>query len=233
MRAVDLVLAEQLLLLALDDVKGNDTAMWGSDTGLAAALLLDLGAHDLLRVEPGGTLLAVDPLLTPGGQSPEHALLAEAHRAVRAEDPRRTAKDWLHRLPRALAPLRDRVAGGLVERGVLSEERTRVLGLFPRTRFPAADDGPERRLREALRAVLVAGRAPTEQEALLLGLLEPLGRVDQLVDRDERRAARRRAQELGEQGLAGDAVRQTVRELQASVIVAALVVPAATGASSG
>jgi hypothetical protein len=35
---VELILAEQTLLIVLDDEKGRDTTHWGSDPGLAAAV---------------------------------------------------------------------------------------------------------------------------------------------------------------------------------------------------
>ena len=220
-----LLLAEQTLLLALDDATGSNTAQWAGDAGLAAALLLDLGQAGLLRAD-AGELVAVP------GPAPEPGLLAAAWRLLRGAPEPRGAKHWVGRLPRELSPLRDRLARGLVDRGVLAEERVRVLGLFPQTRFPAVDPAPEAELRGRLVDVLVGGRAPTEEEALLVGLLEPMGLVDRLVPRDQRRTARRRAGEIGRQGVAGSAVRDAVREVQAAVITAAVIVPAVVGGSS-
>jgi hypothetical protein len=212
---VDLILAEQTLLIALDDDKGRDTTDWGSDAGLAAALLLDLARGELVEVAPDGKLVAA-----AGGAPPGHELLREAHAAIRGSSRRRGAKGWVDRLPKELRPLRERLARGLVGRGILSEEHSKRLGILPETRFPAADDASERELRGRLRDVLVAGREPTEDEALLVGLLEPLGLVGAVVSRDERRAARRRAKAVAEQGLVGTAVRDSVQAVQAAVIAA-------------
>lgn len=117
----------------------------------------------------------------------------------------------MQRLPRELNPLRQPLARGLVERGILSEQHSKRLGVLPTTRFPTVDPAPERDLRERLREVLLAGRDPTEEEALLLGLLEPLGLIDSLVATEERRAARKRAKTIATQGLAGTAVRDATR----------------------
>ena len=192
---MELILAEQTLLIALDDQKGRDTTRWGSDAGLAAALL------------------------------------AEAHAAIAASGRRRDAKGWVGRLPRDLKPLRKRVAHGLVERGVLSEETSKLLGLVPTTRFPASDPAPERELRERLDAVLLGGGEPTASEALLIGLLEPLGLIDTVVDKGRRREARKRAKEVAEQGLAGTAVRDSVRAVQAAVLTAVIVSSTTASAS--
>jgi hypothetical protein len=90
-------------------------------------------------------------------------------------------------------------------------------------------------LRSRLGEVLLGGRAPREQDALLLGLLEPLGMIDRLVKghpRPQRREARKRAKEVATQGIAGSAVAQSVRDIQAAVMVA-VIVPTFTGGDSG
>jgi hypothetical protein len=220
---MEFTVAEGLLLLALDDAKGS-AGTTPTDPGLAGALLVDLGRAGALLVE-GKELHPV------GGVAVEHPVLARAHAVIAASSKPRTAKSWVGRLPRELKPLTETVAGPLVDRGVLTEQRTKVLGLFPSTRFPEADPGPERQLRARLRDELVAGRAPDERDALLIGLLEPLGLLTSLVDRKERRVARSRAKEIAEQGVAGSAVSDAVRDIQAAVMVA-VVIPAVTAGSS-
>lgn len=223
---MELVLAEQTLLIALDDAKGRDTTKWAGDAGLAAALLLDLARLGLVEVDGDGKAVAVD------GRAPDHAVLRDAHTAIAGADKRRSAESWVSRLPRELKPLRTRLARGLVERGVLAEEHRKLLGLVPTTRFPEADPGPERELRARLREVLVAGREPTEPEALLIGLLEPLELIANVVERDERRAARKRAKEVAEQGIAGSAVRDAVAAVQAAVMTSVVAASVTATASS-
>jgi hypothetical protein len=210
---VDLILAEQTLLIALDDKKGRDKTQWGSDPGLAAALLLDLARLELVTVDADGKIAAVD------GAPPGHELLRDAYTTIRGSSRSRTAKRWVQRLPRKLRPLRRRVSRGLVQRGIVAEQRTKLLGLVPMTRFPTVDPAPERELRERLRDVLLAGREASLEEALLLGLLEPLGLIGSLVDRGQRRAARKRAKAVAEQGVAGNAVRDAIHAVQAEAAV--------------
>jgi enoyl-CoA hydratase/carnithine racemase len=116
----------------------------------------------------------------------------------------------------------------------LSEQRSRMLGVFARTRFTEVNPVPERELRGRLVDILLTGREPTEEEALLIGLLEPLGLIDRVVPKENRRTARKRAKEIAEYGLAGTAVRVSVREVQAAVMAAAIAstVAASSGGSS-
>jgi hypothetical protein len=224
---VELILAESVLLLALDEAKGS-AGFTHIDPGLAGALLVDLGRL--------GALHPVGKELHPvEGAGIEHPVLARAATAIAASRTPRTATSWIGRLPGELKPLISTVARPLVERGILAERRVKTFGLFPGTRFPEVDPGPERMLRSRLGEVLLGGRAPQEQDALLLGLLEPLGLVDRLLEghpRHQRREARKRAKEIATQGIAGSAVSQAVRDIQAAVMVA-MIVPTVTGGDGG
>jgi hypothetical protein len=222
---MELILAEELLLLFLDDEKGSDTASWGGDPGLAGALLLDLTRLRALS-EVDGKLVA-EP-----GATIEHSLLAAAHEAIAADDKRRDAKGWVGRLPKELKPLRERVAERLVEHGVLGEQRRKVLGLFPSTRFPEADPAAEAALRERLRAVLLTERQPTVQDAMLVGLLRPYDLVGKLVPKDRRKDAKRRADEIAEGGAAAKAVDDTLKGIQMAVMAGTTAAIVATTAGT-
>jgi hypothetical protein len=222
---MELILAEELLLLFLDDEKGSDSASWGGDPGLAGAVLLDLTRLHALE-EEDGKLVAV-----PGAQL-DHPLLAAAHAAIAADDKRRDAKGWVGRLPKELKPLRERVAERLVAQGVLSEERRKLLGLFPTTRFPEADPTAEAELRERLRAVLVTERQPTPQDAMLVALLRPYDLVKRMVPKDRRKDAKRRADEIAEGGDAAKAVDDTLKGIQAAVMASTTAAIVASTAAS-
>jgi Golgi phosphoprotein 3 (GPP34) len=224
----ELALTEELLLIALEDEQGADTANWGGgvEAGLAGALLLELAAAGRVESDDDG-LVAVETC------EPPDPLAAEALAAIRGAEKQRKAKDWVHRLPKALKPLRARVAEGLVERGVLEEERRKRLGLFETTRYPESDPGPERRLRAALAEVLVTGRDPSPQEAMLISLLKAYDLVKRVVPRDDRRAASRRAKEIAEGEAIGAAVGKAVRDVHTATMTAVLAATAATSAGGG
>jgi hypothetical protein len=187
-----------MLLLSLDSEKGG-TSWLGGWTALAGGALVDALAAGAVRIE--------GERLRPGAEV-DHPLLQRVRDAVAAREEPLTLTEWVQRLPGDLDPFLAAVAGRLVEAGVLAERRTKVLGLFPTTRFPEADPGPERELRARLRSVLVdgaeGGRAePDGHDLLLIALDEPAGLLAVLTeddDRDARKAARARAAELAERG---------------------------------
>jgi golgi phosphoprotein 3 len=208
----DLLLAEELLLIALDDEKGTTSSCVSLDPGLAGALLLDLLAEAAL-VEAGDTLDA------GASADPSHPLLADALTAIRAEDEPKKPKHWIDRLPKAVKPIKGRVADGLVARGVLDEQRHKTLGLFPSTRYPEADPAPERELRDRLDAVLLHGTEPDAHTAQLVALVHALGLVDALVPKDQRKPARARAKAVAESSAVGQAVKRAIDDIAAAVVM--------------
>lgn len=223
-----LSLAEELLLIALDDEKGVDRTAYGAgvETGLAGAILLELAGGGCVR-EDDGRLVAVD------GSAPEDGLAADALETIRASSKQRKAKDWVSRLPRELKPLRDRVAEGLVGRGVLTEERTKRLGLFKTVRYPERAPEPERRLRASLSEVLLGERSPSDREAMLIALLHPYDLIKVLVPKDSRKDAKKRAKEIAKREVIGAAVGDAVRDVQIATSAAILGASAAAASGSG
>lgn len=223
-----LLLTEDVFLIAHDDASGKNEASWELDGALAGALLLDVAFTELVDTRDGTVRLT--------GATPPHPLLARAVEVIAAERKPPTVRGLLGTLPRALKPLAETVGRSLVERGVLAEERAKVMGLFPTTRWPERDPGPERRLRERLHQALVTDVEPEPDAVVLIGLLRQYNLVDGLVARDERKGARRRAAELGTLAESGDAVSKavadSVRATQAAVMAAIIASNAATIAAT-
>jgi hypothetical protein len=224
----ELTLPESLLLVALDDEGGSDTANWGTgvEAGLAGALLLELLEAGCLDEE--------DARLVPVAcDAPADPLAAAALEVIRADEKRRKAKDWVGRLPKELKPLRGRIAEGLVGRGVLEERQRKVLGMSLSPRYPEADAEPERRLRAELTEVLVTGREPTQREAMLVGLLHAYDLVKRVVPEEDRREARKRAKELAKGEAIAGAVGSAVSDVQAATMTAIIAASTVATVSSG
>jgi hypothetical protein len=184
----DLILAEEVFLLTHNEESGKASGAFALNSGLAGALLLDLAAQELVD--------AVGETITAVAGTPSHALLASAHSELLQSSEPRTAKQWVIQLPKALKPIGWRVGQSLVDRGVLEEQRSKVLGLFPTTRWPETDPAPEQELRRRLTDVLVGGAEPDPHTALLISLVSALRLVRRLVDKDQRKQAETRAKDI-------------------------------------
>jgi hypothetical protein len=218
-----LLIGEELVLLALRP----DGSLAGQDLhlkhALGGALLTELVLDGHAALE-GNVVVAVE-----GHPRPTHPVLAQALDAVATRRQHRP-KAWVSRLARTAR--RDLLAG-LVEAGILTEERHRILGILPRLRHPMADTADPAARDEPLgrlRAAVLDGAVPRPRTAALAGMVSAAG-LDRAVFPDaDRRAVRRRLKEIAEGDWATKAVRQAIAAVQAATIAA--VTAANTAASS-
>ncbi len=223
----ELLLAEELLLLSLDDEKGTDRSWASIETGIAAALLMELTAGGALRLAEGDKIVVGDD---PAATDP---LLREALDAIRGVAKTRNATYWVSKLRGELKPLRQRVAERLVERGVLGEDTSRVLGVTVSRRYPERDPTPERALRVGLLLALTGERDPSRHEAELISLLRPMNLIPSSVPREHRSEARRRAKQIAERHPVAAAADGDFAAVQTAILAGVAASTAADGGGGG
>lgn len=222
------LIAEDLLLLLLDDEDGTLVQQSFVDQALAGAVLAELAleGHVVLG-DPRGW--GLKPHVLPAeGAAPDDEVLAEALVIV-AERPR-DAGGLLRPLGKGL---RQRLAVRLVARGILRREEDKVLGLFPRTTWPTVDATHEADVRRDLAATLLDGVPPGPRTAAIIGLLHAIGRSHKTIDRGGVPAheVRKRAKAVAEGDLASEAVSAAVQAMYTAVFTAT-VIPAVVAGSS-
>lgn len=207
-----LTLAEELLLLALDDETGK-VATWTSlslDDGLAGAMLCDLVFAERIDLFDKRIVVADG---APTGDPTLDTVLA---RMAEREKPR-TPADWVGRLSRGI---RKEVLAGLQERGLVSAQRGRMLGVLPTTRYLESDPSVERALRERVRAVLVDATEPDARTGALIALACASKHGSMLVADRPWSEIEARATSVAEGDWAAEAVRESLRGVNAAVIAA-------------
>ncbi|MEV8178388.1 GPP34 family phosphoprotein [Cellulosimicrobium funkei] len=229
-----MLILEDYLLLTLDDVTGKAVVDASYREQVAAgALLVELallGRADLAGDGDGGR---VGRIVVRDASPTGNALLDEALDVVRAREGS-TPKALVAPIAR-LRPAA-RAVEALAERGVLRREEGRVLGIFPTTRFPAADSRHEDAVRADLQRVLVEGQAPDARAAAIVALLAATGQAGRVLaaggtDADGgpgrtaagRRDVDARAREIARESWASEAVRAYVEEVTAVILVGATV----------
>ena len=221
------LIAEDVLVLLLDDEKGTVPSSVSLQPLLGGALLIELALAEQVRVVKNGPWRSAKVHLTdvPGPGDP---VLAEAWRTVGAKP--RTAQDLVNRLGRGRKAV---LAERLAQRGILQRRDERRLGMFPRTRWPSADPRREEDVRRTLTAALVEGQEPDPRTAALVALLHAVGRAHKSVPHEgmSGSAVRARAKEISEGAWAAKAVKDAITAAQAAVIEARAASTAA--ASSG
>jgi len=196
-----LTLPEELLLLALNERKGTTSlsAAPGLPYGLVGGCLMELALLGRVRLDDG-TLVPV------GGPKIDDDVLERVLERLEAATRFQRLDHWLAGSSLEAGWIRRVLLDRLVGRGILRREESRVLRIFPRTRYPELDARPELEIRRRLRAVLGGASAPDGRTAALVVLVHACGMVGEVVPKAERREARSRAQEIAGRNPVGGAI---------------------------
>jgi hypothetical protein len=228
-----LSLAEQVLLLALDDTTGRPlTDGTRLHAGLAGAVLLDLIRAGVLELAEHDTDVRAGRMRRTGAGTPSDPLLADIVDRAHGKKPRDAVMavdgsgGWVNRV----AKLKERMLRDLADRGLLRQEQGKVLGIFPTTTWPAGEPGPEAEVMARVRAAVLATEAPGRDAAVLVGILNATQLLHRLIPDVPKRELKRRAQEIADTGWAGEAVDKAVEQ---AVMAAMIVAMTAAIASSG
>lgn len=224
------LIAEDVLLLLLDDDKGTVVGTSHLPTVLGGALLLDLALAGAVTVDEKPRRWKSAKVHATPGAAPDDDLLRAALATV--AEKQRSAQDLVGRLGKGV---KDDLTDRLERRGMLERQDGRVLGLFPRTRWPAGDTTHEDGVRRALTAVLVQGVTPDPRMAALVALLSAIDRAHKVVDRNRMPAGmvRKRAKEIARGEWAATAVKDAIAASTAAVTAAVTASVAASAAASG
>jgi hypothetical protein len=222
-------IAEDLLVLLLDERSGRVAEGTNADTVLGGALLIELALLGAVTVSERTGLWRTAKVRVEPGVDVDDPMLGEALAVVAQKE--RGAQDLVTRLGRGC---RDKVAARLVERGTLRLEESRALGLFRSRRWPAADPARASQLRQSLRGPLLQGTTPDERTAALVALLHAVNRAHRTIDLEGRpaREVKRRAKEISEGAWAATAVRDSIQAATAAMTAAVTAAVIAGGASS-
>lgn len=222
-------LAEELLLLALEDEEGKPSgAASGSlECGLAGAVLMELALADRISLDSGNVVVAD---ASPVGERVLDRALAKIADSSKA----RTAEHWICGGLDSVA-LKYTLLDGLVEKGIIAREERKVLWIIPTQRYPERDGRPEQELRERIRAVVLEGQRPEPRLAAVIVLVKACDLTDEVFSREERKQARQRLEEISDEeaidGAVSGAVAQTQTAMQAAVMVSVTAATASASAS--
>ena len=210
-----LSLAEELLLLSLNDEKGSVlfAASTGLPFGLAGAVLMELAVQEKIKLEG-------KKILSAGDGDTGDAILDECLGLLRAAAKPKTIQHWISKLG-GRKSIREGYLERLVQKFILRREEHKILWVFPATRFPASNPIEELEVRQRLRKAAFAEALPDLPTLLLISLVQACGLVgDVFPDRDERKQAKKRFAALAKEEVYGKAVADQIAAVMAACIAA-------------
>ncbi|MBG6098264.1 GOLPH3/VPS74 family protein [Nocardioides luteus] len=217
-----MLIAEDLLLLVLDDEKGTLASSWVQQA-LGGAILTELVMTGSARVMPSSGLTPAKAVAVPGHR-PDEPVLAAAYDSLAAKP--LAAKNAVIDLGKGL---HEALAARLCDRNILKRRDEKILGIFPRTTWPAADSTHENAVRDQLVAVLVQGATPDARTGQLIALLSSIDLAHKVVDTRTvgAGAVRKRAKEIARGDWAAKGVKDAMDEVTA-VMTAVMVATTVT-----
>ena len=226
-----MLIADELLLLALDDTTGKSIAT-GVDLNpaLGAALLVELALAERISIAPAeagwterGKVSVIDT-----GSTDDPDLDAVLVKLTEKEGQK--VKNLIS--PMSWQPiskgLKDRRSARLVQQGVLTEQRSAILGVRS---YPAVIPGPEGEVRARLWSALVDGLTPTERTVALIALLDATGILPKVLVGPDKKLVKTRAKQLSQGDWAAKAVKDAIAEASAATI--AVVAASSSGGDGG
>lgn len=226
-----MLICDELLLLSLNDTSGKNIASGTNlDAALGAALLVELALRERISVAPREAGWLERGKITVINTSPTDDPDLDALITKLADKEGQKVKNLIS--PMTWHPiskgLRDRRLARLVQSGVVTQERSKVLGLRS---HPTLDPEPEREIRARLWSALVDGLTPTERTVALVALLEATGILTKVVVSDNKKAVKARAKSLSEGDWAAKAVKDAIAE--ATAVMVSVTTAATAGGNGG
>jgi golgi phosphoprotein 3 len=210
-----LSLAEEVLLLALDDKTGTLREGLPGTLGrtLVAAVLMELAF--LARIDTDQrALFVVDS--TPVGDT----VLDDALVHLAKQPKQRSSYAELKHLLGQAQEIQQRLLDRLVSRGIVKVVNERILWVFGVRRYPLLDDRKVKEVKARLREVVLGDDLPDPRDAVLISLVEAAHLWGDAFTTDELAHAHARIERLARLDFIGQALARAIHEIEATLAFA-------------
>ena len=176
-----LSLAEELLLITLDDESGrllDSIKPFAFEIAIAASLIMELSLKGKLDSD-------AEKLFVVSADPTGNTILDEALTEITTEKNSLSTSDWLNRFARKGDDFSDQIIESLVTKGVLQLVEKRLFWVLKTRAYPATSGIEEREVRARIMHLLNSDEIPNPNDALLVGLLSATGIMSRLLSVSE------------------------------------------------
>jgi len=222
-----LFLHEELLLLALRDQKGTIHSNTNYNYAIAGGIIAELLLRKRISLSSGKKKhVKIADTTTTGNR-----LVDEALEKIRESRREKTLQTWIQKLADT-GKIKHKVAEPLVQQGLLRMERDKVLGIFPRKRYPTVDRQPEQYLIERIRqTVLNASDNIEPRTVLIISLAKSTNLLKTCLDKTELKQHKDRIKNIVNGEYVGSATTEAIQAMQAAAAAVAVTTVAVSAGS--
>lgn len=215
-----LKLYEEVLLWILTDKKG--TVDWRAGEYLhviAGAVIAELILENRIQLEDSKRKRLLLKESTPTGER----LLDEVLEKTRTSKKPKSIESWVDRIANT-KKMKNRIADGLCQKGILKSEESRILSIFKTIRYPEVNPVPEQRLIQHLEQVITSETNEVDaRTTILLSLLFKSNLLAIHFDGKTVRPHKKRIKSIIEGEKIGKATQEVIQGIEAALMVAVLV----------
>ncbi|MEI7724284.1 MAG: GPP34 family phosphoprotein [Bacteroidota bacterium] len=160
-KIVELTFLQKIVLLALDDKGWFGSSEHKIKFGLVGAILFEL-------YQQGRITFTNDEVTVVNAKSTDDVILDRVLNFIKSSKKPRSLRSWIQRIVYKKLLLRKTVLKQLIHHKVISREEYSLMVVFYQTKFPLLDVELKRKLQEQICESVVAGKLLTDQEVMML-----------------------------------------------------------------
>ena len=210
---MNLTLAEELLLIALDDRRGKliTSSDFSIDYCLAGALLFDLTFENKV-------ICKNKELVVVSEQEPENAILKQAFKLIINNKNPENLQFWLNELCEKIPGLRYSLMEHLVEKDVLYKVEKKLLKIFSNPRYLPKEGESEHLVRTRIRDIILHNKPYDLKSIMLIGLVNTADLVEEVFPAlNDLKIAREWINQIPKSNKIHDTISETLEEIQSAV----------------
>ncbi len=202
--------AEEIFLLALDDVTGKITS-YSEEISLSYALI---GAN-LCELSQLGKIDTDLEKLYIIDDKPTGNEVLDGVLAILAESKSNLPVSyWLKILLTNESETEEIILDQLVKKGILKRVEERVFWVFHQRRYPVIDNKELKNVEERLREIVLGDGIPDPRDAILISLVYACNLFEEILSPKERRRSKKRIESLAKLDLVGREVVDLIKEIK-------------------
>jgi hypothetical protein len=212
-----LTLAEEILLLALDEKTGTivDLPNYQTNAMLVAAVLMDLALQNRIDTD-------VQNLQVISQEPTRNPILDKILSLLPVPGQTQSIRYLLDRLSEQGEDIRELALRQLIEKRILKQENRRLLWVFKTRRYPMIDNREIKEVEGRLHDLVTGDDLPDPRDVVLISLVNICGLFDQILSPREWRRSQARIAQLSKMDLIGQQLSKSIQEIQRAMAMSGL-----------
>lgn len=212
-----LTLAEEILLLALDEETGTivDLPNYQTNAMLVAAVLMDLALQNRIDTD-------VQNLQVISQEPTRNPILDKILSLLPVPGQTQSIRTLLDRLSEQGEDIRELALRQLIEKRILKQENRRLLWVFKTRRYPMIDNREIKEVESRLHDLVTGDDLPDPRDVVLISLVNVCGLFDQILSPREWRRSQTRIAQLSKMDLIGQQLSKSIQEIQRAMAMSGL-----------